>query len=75
MVVGFDVRPVAGEQVESLGAKFLDLGIVGEETEGGYARELTDDEPRRQQEALEERIPEFDVVITTAAIPVGPRLD
>ena len=57
-----------------LGAKFLDLGIVGEETEGGYARELTDDE-RAAAEALEERIPEFDVVITTAAIPVGPRLD
>ena len=37
VVVGFDVRPVVREQVESLGAKFLDLGIVGEETEGGYA--------------------------------------
>jgi H+-translocating NAD(P) transhydrogenase subunit alpha len=72
VVFGFDVRPVVREQVESLGAKFLDLGIVGEETEGGYARELTEDEQRRQQEALEQRIPEFDVVITTAAVPGRP---
>jgi H+-translocating NAD(P) transhydrogenase subunit alpha len=72
VVFGFDVRPVVREQVESLGAKFLDLGVVGEETEGGYARELTEDEQRRQQQALEERIPEFDVVITTAAVPGRP---
>jgi NAD(P) transhydrogenase subunit alpha len=71
-VSGFDVRPVVREQVASLGASFLDLGVVGEETEGGYARELTEDEQRRQQDALEERIPEFDVVITTAAIPGRP---
>jgi NAD(P) transhydrogenase subunit alpha len=72
VVSGFDVRPVVKEQVESLGATFLDLGIVGEETEGGYARELTADEQARQQAALEERIPEFDAVITTAAIPGRP---
>ena len=72
VVFGFDVRPVVREQVESLGASFLDLGIVGEETEGGYARELTEEEQRRQQEALEARIPEFDAVITTAAIPGRP---
>ncbi|MEX2212172.1 MAG: Re/Si-specific NAD(P)(+) transhydrogenase subunit alpha [Gaiellaceae bacterium] len=73
---GFDVRPVVREQVESLGASFLDLGIVGEETEGGYARELTPDEQRRQQGELERRLPEFDVVITTAQIPGrrAPRL-
>jgi NAD(P) transhydrogenase subunit alpha len=69
---GFDVRPVVREQVESLGAKFLDLGIIGEETESGYARELTENEQRRQQQALEQRIPEFDVVITTAAVPGRP---
>ncbi|MEX0674993.1 MAG: Re/Si-specific NAD(P)(+) transhydrogenase subunit alpha [Gaiellaceae bacterium] len=69
---GFDVRPVVREQVESLGASFLDLGIVGEETEGGYARELTADEQERQQEELERRLPEFDVVITTAQIPGRP---
>jgi NAD(P) transhydrogenase subunit alpha len=76
VVAGFDVRPVVREQVESLGATFLDLGIVGEETAGGYARELTEDEQRRQQEALEERIPEYDAVITTALIPgrTAPRL-
>jgi NAD(P) transhydrogenase subunit alpha len=72
VVAGFDVRPVVREQVESLGASFLDLGIIGEETEGGYARELTEDEQRRQQEALEERIPEYDVAITTALIPGRP---
>src|SRR5204862_1537158 len=59
VVSAFDVRPVVREQVESLGASFLDLGIVGEETEEGYARELTDDEQRRQQDELERRIPEF----------------
>jgi NAD(P) transhydrogenase subunit alpha len=71
-VFGFDVRPVVREQVESLGAKFLDVGVVGEETAGGYARELSEDELRRQQDALEQRIPEFDVVITTAAVPGRP---
>jgi proton-translocating NAD(P)+ transhydrogenase subunit alpha len=76
VVSGFDVRPVVREQVESLGATFLDLGVVGEETAGGYARELTEDEQRRQQEALEERIPEFDAVVTTALVPgrAAPRL-
>jgi NAD(P) transhydrogenase subunit alpha len=72
VVFGFDVRPVVREQVESLGAKFLDLGVVGEETAGGYARELSEEEQRRQQEALEARIPEFDVAITTALIPGRP---
>ena len=72
VVSGFDVRPVVKEQVESLGASFLDLGIVGEETEGGYARELTPDEQRRQQEELEKRIPDYDAVITTALVPGRP---
>ena len=72
VVSGFDVRPVVKEQVESLGAKFLDLGVVGEETEGGYARELSEEEQRRQQEELEARIGDFDVVITTALIPGRP---
>jgi proton-translocating NAD(P)+ transhydrogenase subunit alpha len=72
VVSGFDVRPVVREQVESLGATFLDLGIIGEETAGGYARELTEEEQRRQQAALAERIPEYDVVITTALIPGRP---
>src|SRR3954451_19912576 len=72
VVSGFDVRPAVREQVESLGAGFLDLGVVGEETAGGYARELTPEEQARQQQALEERIPDFDVVITTAAVPGRP---
>jgi H+-translocating NAD(P) transhydrogenase subunit alpha len=72
VVSGFDVRPVVREQVESLGAAFLDLGIRGEETEGGYARELSDEEQRAQQEALEQRLPEYDVVITTALVPGRP---
>jgi NAD(P) transhydrogenase subunit alpha len=72
VVSGFDVRPVVKEQVESLGASFLDLGILGEETEGGYAHELSDEEQRAQQEALEARLPEFDVVITTALVPGRP---
>src|ERR671925_828096 len=72
VVAGFDVRPVVREQVESLGATFLDLGIMGEETAGGYARELTEDEQRRQQDALAERIPDYDVVITTALVPGRP---
>jgi H+-translocating NAD(P) transhydrogenase subunit alpha len=72
VVSGFDVRPVVREQVESLGASFLDLGVVGEETAGGYARELTDEDQQRQQEELERRIPEFDVVVTTALVPGRP---
>ena len=72
VVSGFDVRPAVKEQVESLGATFLDLGVVGEETEGGYARELTEDEQKRQQEALETRIGDFDLVVTTALIPGRP---
>jgi len=72
VVFGFDVRPVVKEQVESLGAKFLELGVVGEETEGGYARELSEEEQRKQQEELEARIGDFDVVVTTALIPGRP---
>src|SRR5207244_3672885 len=65
VVFGFDVRPVVKEQVESLGAKFLDLGIRGEETAGGYATELTPEQQAEQQAELEKRLPEFDAVITT----------
>jgi len=72
VVSSFDVRPAVKEQVESLGASFLDLGVVGEETEGGYAKELTPEQQAEQQARLEERIPDFDVVITTAAVPGRP---
>ncbi|MGZ8782037.1 MAG: Re/Si-specific NAD(P)(+) transhydrogenase subunit alpha [Gaiellaceae bacterium] len=72
VVSGFDVRPAVREQVESLGASFLDLGVEGAESAGGYAAELTAEDQARQQAALEERIPEFDVVITTALVPGRP---
>jgi H+-translocating NAD(P) transhydrogenase subunit alpha len=72
VVSAFDVRPAVREQVESLGSTFLDLGIHGEETEGGYASELTAEQQVAQQAELQERIPQFDAVITTAAIPGRP---
>ena len=67
------MRPAScKEQVESLGASFLDLGIRGEETAGGYATELTPEQQAQQQAELEKRLPDYDVVITTAAIPGRP---
>jgi len=72
VTTGFDVRPVVREQIESLGANWLDLGVTGAEAEGGYARELTPEEMQAQQAALEERIAGFDAVITTAAVPGRP---
>ena len=72
VVSAFDVRPAVREQVESLGATFLDLGVTGEETEGGYARELTPEQQQAQQAELQARIPQFDALITTAAIPGRP---
>jgi NAD(P) transhydrogenase subunit alpha len=72
VTTGFDVRPVVREQIESLGANWLDLGVTGGEAEGGYARELTPEEMQAQQEALEGRIADFDAVITTAAVPGRP---
>ncbi len=68
---GYDVRPETAEQVESLGAKWLDLGIDAA-GEGGYARELTDEERAQQQQALTEATKAFDVVITTALVPGRP---
>jgi NAD(P) transhydrogenase subunit alpha len=72
VVSAFDVRPAVAEQVQSLGATFLDLGVRTEETAGGYATELTPEQQAQQQAALEERIPDFDVVVTTAAVPGRP---
>ena len=72
VVSAFDVRPAVAEQVQSLGASFLDLGVQTEETAGGYASELTPEQQAQQQASLEERIPDFDVVITTAAVPGRP---
>jgi len=72
VVSAFDVRSAVKEQVESLGATFLDLGVRAEETAGGYATELTPEQQLEQQRALEQRIPDFDIVITTALIPGRP---
>ena len=72
VVSAFDVRPAVKEQVESLGATFLELGVRAEETAGGYATELSPEEQARQQEALEEHIASMDVVITTALVPGRP---
>ena len=71
MVEGYDVRGATREQVESLGAKFVDTGVSAD-GEGGYARELTDEEKQQQQVVLEKHIQLSDVVITTAAIPGRP---
>src|SRR5881409_1011950 len=77
-VWGYDVRPIVKEQVESLGAKFLefDLVIADAEDRGGYAKALSADASRRQQEMLGEKTKEFDLVITTALVPgrTAPRL-
>jgi NAD(P) transhydrogenase subunit alpha len=68
---GYDVRPEVAEQVQSLGAQWLDLGIEAA-GEGGYARALTDEERAQQQQALTDAIKGFDVVITTALVPGRP---
>jgi NAD(P) transhydrogenase subunit alpha len=72
---GYDVRPEVAEQVRSVGAQWLDLGIAAA-GEGGYARELTEEERAEQQKKLEKAITGFDVVITTALVPgrAAPRL-
>jgi NAD(P) transhydrogenase subunit alpha len=70
-VEGFDVRPEVKEQIESLGAKFLDLGVSAAGT-GGYARELTPEERAEQQRRLGEHIKNVDVIVTTAAVPGRP---
>lgn len=77
-VWGYDVRPAVKEQVESLGAKFLefDLGIKNAEDSGGYATALSEEAARKQQQLLAEKTADFDVVITTALVPgrAAPRL-
>jgi NAD(P) transhydrogenase subunit alpha len=71
VVEAFDVRSATREQVESLGAKFVDTGVSAE-GEGGYARELTAAEQAQQQEVLNQHIAKADVIITTAAVPGRP---
>jgi NAD(P) transhydrogenase subunit alpha len=71
VVEAFDIRPAVKEEVESLGAKFVQLELDTEEAQdsGGYAATQSEDFYRRQQELMAERIKDSDVVITTAAVP------
>jgi proton-translocating NAD(P)+ transhydrogenase subunit alpha len=73
VVEAFDTRPVVKEQVQSLGAKFLevDLGETGEGS-GGYAKELSEEAHRKEVELLAKAVKENDIIITTAAIPGRP---
>ncbi|MDI1254423.1 NAD(P) transhydrogenase subunit alpha [Thermomonas sp.] len=70
-VEGFDVRPETREQIESLGGRFLDLGVSAA-GEGGYARALTDEERAEQQRRLAEHLKNIDVIVCTAAVPGRP---
>ena len=71
MVEAYDVRPETREQIESLGAKFVDTGVAAAGA-GGYARELTDEEKAKQAERLAKAVAQCDALITTAAIPGRP---
>jgi len=75
IVEAYDVRAATREQIQSLGAKFVDTGVAAEGA-GGYARELTAEEKTKQQAILDSHIAKADVVITTAAIPgrAAPRI-
>ena len=75
IVEAYDVRAATKEQIQSLGAKFVDTGVAAEGT-GGYARELTAEEKAKQQEILDRHIAKADAVITTAAVPgrAAPRI-
>jgi NAD(P) transhydrogenase subunit alpha len=77
VIEAFDVRPATKEQVESLGAKFVEVPVSDEEraqaqTAGGYARQMSDDYQRRQAALIDERARNADIVITTALIPGRP---
>lgn len=71
VVEAFDVRAATREQVESLGAKFIDTGVTADGA-GGYARELTAEERAKQQAVVNDRLALADLVITTAAVPGRP---
>ena len=71
IVEAYDVRSVVREQVRSLGAKFVETGVTAE-GEGGYARELTEEEKQKQRDVLDARIAAADCVISTAGVPGRP---
>jgi H+-translocating NAD(P) transhydrogenase subunit alpha len=68
-VKGFDIRPAAAEQVESLGAQFVGITLDEAETKGGYAKEVTEEQQKKEHELLHKLCAEADVVITTAQVP------
>ncbi len=74
VVEAFDIRPAVKEQVESLGAKFVEVPDLDEDTEtkGGYAKELSDDKQERQRQVIHEHAKKSDIIITTALIPGKP---
>jgi len=72
VVSAFDVRPVVKEQVESLGAKFVEVPAEGGETSGGYAKEMSEEYKQKQQKLIYDTIIKQDVVISTALIPGKP---
>ncbi len=74
VVEAFDIRPVVKEQVESLGATFVEVPIEEEETEskGGYAKELSERNKQKQREVIHQHVKKSDIVITTALIPGKP---
>ena len=69
VVMATDIRMETKEQAESLGAKFISVDNTGEESEGGYAKEASEDYARRQKEAVNKSLFDADLVITTAMIP------
>lgn len=73
-VEAFDIRPEVKEQVESLGASFVEVPDVGDDTqtEGGYAKELSDDKQERQRQVIHEHAKKSNIIITTALIPGRP---
>lgn len=74
VVEAFDIRPAVKEQVESLGAKFVEVPDLDEDTEtkGGYAKELSEDKQERQRQVIHEHAKKSDIIITTALIPGRP---
>jgi NAD(P) transhydrogenase subunit alpha len=69
VVSAYDVRPAVKEEVESLGATFIELALESQQGEGGYAREQSEEFLRKQRELIGEHVAKSDVVITTAAVP------
>jgi H+-translocating NAD(P) transhydrogenase subunit alpha len=73
VVEAYDVRPAVKEEVESLGAKFVQIEVQQEDSgSGAYAKEVSADVQRRQQELLADRVAAADIVVTTAAVPGRP---